>query len=226
MHVTRLVLYRECITKGPLRLFGGYSRAIRSMRASWAAVTVSVDGHADLRLRQGVPHPVDVPPGQHRIQVHGSGFAPGHGSVEVQDGTDLIVAVTPAWLDGVGPASPLGELRIRPVGGPEQLQPFEFYRELPTSIGRTTVAPSVLVSIISSAVFLTVFGLIPVAFAFYFLTRGWQYVPVFAFLMALSAFMGVISIPAGFGGLLIAYRFIRLPASWRAPERTRASAPE
>lgn len=49
--------------------------------------------------------------------------------------------------------APLGRLEVRRIKGPQNLQPYKFYDGLPTSIGRATVVPSVLLSRTASSLF-------------------------------------------------------------------------
>lgn len=218
--VAGMVLYREGITKGPTKLRGGYRLPMRSMLANWRAVTARVDGAEGITLKQGVPYFLAVPPGRHTVHVEARGFAPASASVEVKHSADLIVAVTPAWLDGVSKSTPLGELRLRTGVGPEQLQPYLFYRLLPTSMGRTSVFPSVIASALASFVLLSVLGLIPLILAFYLLVVA----PVVGVIvLAIALLLVPISVPAGIGGVVIATRFLRLRPEWRTPVERHSS---
>lgn len=214
-----IVLYREMITKGPARLFGGYRAAIRSIQASWTPVTVWIDEDTSVTLKTGLPFFVDLLPGHHRIRSEAKGFVSADAHIEVGSDDRQIVVITPAYRDGASPTMPLGELRVRHARGPEDLQPYNFYRELPFSIGRTTVFPSVLWSLLMSTIAAGL-GLAPVVLALVFVTKSWG---VSLFVLACGLLITPVMLPAGLGGIVAALRFLRLPVTWRAPERVSAS---
>jgi hypothetical protein len=219
--VPRVVLFRETITKGPLQLRGGYKLPLRSMRASWAGVVVRVDGGEGYHLKQTRPCPVSLQRGHHQFHASGSGFASANAGVDLDDDTDVIIAITPRYRDGVDHSTPLGRLEVRRIRGPQNLQPYKFYDGLPTSIGRATVVPSVLLSILASSLFVGL-GMGIIAYAI----RAFQEHAVFTggFLVACAVLITPIVIPAGLGGILIGLRFLRLPPGWRAPEKTLRSS--
>jgi len=122
-----------------------------------------------LPRQTGVLHQVEVPTGRHRVTAEGKGFKAVTTTVEAR-ADDLLVAVMPAYLDGVSSAAPLGHLRVRVATGPEDIQPYRFYRGLLLA-GRPTVITSVTYSLLASA-FLVAMGLFPIVAAAIFLGRG------------------------------------------------------
>lgn len=212
-----VVLFRESITRGPLQLRGGYKLALRSIRASWTRVVVRVDGGESHHLEQTTPYAVSLPRGQHQFLAFGRGFASANAAVDLRDDSEVILAVTPRYREGVDRSTPLGRLEIRRVGAPQNLQPYKFYEGLPTSIGRATILPSVLLSILASSLFL---GLDVGILGFAIRAFQEQAVLAGAFLVLCAALIGPIVIPAGLGGIVIGLRFLRLPPAWRSPEKT------
>lgn len=215
--MSKLTLYREGAAKIPFaaqRSSGnGYSRAFRSMRASWTRVFVQIDGLAWIRLRQSAPDPVELSPGPHTVNVSGPGFAPDSRVIQVDDDSELIVAITPEWRQEVTSSNPLGQLRIRPVDGPGALQPYQFYKKLPTSYGHSGVLLSVFYSLVMSVVSLGLglASLVATALVWSRTFLGGL------FCLVCASFIAPIFVPAGLGGIVVAVRFLRLPKGWRSP---------
>src|SRR5580698_3942356 len=142
-----VILYKEIITRSG-RNVGGLRAPFRSMRASQAGVRVTVDGQQH-HLRSMVPHWIDLAPGKHEFIATGRGFARAAEQIDVAH-ADLIVAISPDYTVSVSPETPLGSLRIHPVKGPDELQPYRFYEGQPTSYFRQSVVLTLWVSMVLS----------------------------------------------------------------------------
>lgn len=209
--VPRLVLYREAITKGPPRVVGGLKLPYRSMRSGWQPAWIQIDDGEPIRLVPMRRHIVEAAPGAHLTRACGKGFVSAEATIEVDHSGDLTVAITPDWLEADDPAFPRGQLKIRTVDDPHTLQPFKFYKEMPTSLGSKTLIFSLLLSLLASAALLG-FGLAALAaIAFGFSVD--PFVGVFCLMTA--GFIASFAIPVGLAGILTAARFMRLPADWR-----------
>ena len=212
----KVILFREGTTKGSMRLVGDIKLPYRTMRASWARVTVRIDGGASYHLKNSKRTCIELTPGKHEMQCTGKGFSPGASVIGLQERQDAIIAITPAWEVGVTAATPLGSLQPRLVAGPQELQPYVFYRSLPYSVGHKSVGLSVVISLLISLAFAVVgFGVI--AFAVWGYVAGG--IGTALFLTACTLLLAPFCIPAGVGGVLTAVRFLQLPAEWRSPER-------
>jgi hypothetical protein len=185
------------------------------VRAWWTTVTVQIDHHPAFETKTGVPYHLALAPGQHRIWVAGHGFSPVEAQFDAGSTNAPIIAITPAYREGVSRSTPLGQLKVRVGTPPEDLEPYKFYRALPTSIGSRTVLHSVFISLVASAVFAAA-GLAPIVFAALFLPRSPE---VSLFMLGCAAFMAPVGLPIGVGGIVAGIRFLRLPPKWRAPER-------
>ncbi len=204
-----VTLYKEIITRTG-RTRGGLLAPLRSVRASLASVRTSVDGSPH-HLRQTVPKTIELAPGAHEFIATGRGFSRGRETIEVGD-RDLIVVISPDQTS-VSAHNPLGSLRIHEVSGPEELQPYRFYKGQPTSFGMDTVTLSLWMSSVASAACCLV-GVAAIGLAI------WGYVARDVGVGVILSFFAVVIasvIPIGLGGLLTAIRFTRLPATWRQP---------
>jgi hypothetical protein len=183
------------------------------MRASWTRVFVQIDGTSWIRLRQSEPHRVKLSSGTHSVNALGPGFASDSHAIYIDDDSELIVAITPEWLQGVTSSVPLGQLRIRQVNSPADLKPYQFYKRLPTSYGHTGVLLSVFYSLVMSFVALGVgvASLIVTALVWNRTFLGGL------FCLACASLIASIFVPAGLGGIVVAVRFLRLPKGWRSP---------
>ncbi len=201
-----LVLYREGVTLGERWARCGFGLPLTSLRASWQRVQVDVD-HLEFTVRTATRHVVMMPPGRHEIGVRGRGFAPSVASVDLIGEERVIVAITPQYLESVSRSTPLGQLRVHVVSGPEELQPYRFYKSWPvfiSALGSSTVAG---------------LGAAAVATAVYVLTQH-----VLAGLLLLACISVVVPtlVFSGVGGLVMAVRFLRLSSDWRAPRKAGA----
>jgi hypothetical protein len=206
-----VILYKEIITRTG-RNVGGLRAPFRSMRASRAGVRVTVDGQQH-HLRNTVPHSIDLAPGRHEFIATGRGFARAAKQIDVAH-DDLIVAISPDYTISVSPDTPLGSLRIHPVSGPEELQPYRFYKGQPTSYFRQSVGLTLCVSMVLSLA-CSLAALACLALVVYgFIARDWR---VGIILTLLGSLPALFLTRAGLGGWVTGYRFMRLPASWREP---------
>jgi hypothetical protein len=214
--MTSLVFYREGITKTPGLRVGGVKLPYRSMRASWTKVRVYVDGSLKLELKQSEPARLDLAPGKHHIEARGDGFISAMFELIVDAQTPPVVVITPLHRIGVSTTSPLGTLSIHEEGDPRNLQPYAFYRGLPSAFGTSSVYHSVVISmVVSTSLFLAGVGVliaIPIEFRDGF-SGG-----VFVLITGLA--LASLFVPAGLGGVVIGIRFLRLPREWRNPPRT------
>jgi hypothetical protein len=210
-----VAFYREGITKTSGLRVGGLKLPYRSMRASWTRVSVYVDGSLKLELKQSEPARLDLAPGKYQIEARGNGFISAVFELIVDGQTQPVVVITPLHRVGVSKTSPLGTLTIHAERDHRNLQPYAFYRGLPSSFGATSVYQSVVISMVISAVlFLAGVGVliaIPIEFRDGF--GGGVFVLVAGLALA-SLF-----VPAGLGGVVIGIRFLRLPREWRSPSR-------
>ena len=206
-----VILYKEIITRTG-RNVGGLRAPFRSMRASRAGVRVTVDGQQD-HLRSTVPHSIELAPGRHEFIATGRGFARAAEQIEVAH-DDLIVAISPDYTVSVSPDTPLGSLRIHPVKGPEELQPYRFYKGQPTSYFRQSVGLALWVSmVLSLACILAALACLALV-VFGFIARDWRVGIILTLLCSLPV---LLLTRAGLGGWVTGCRFMRLPASWREP---------
>ena len=186
----------------------------RSLRASWTGVSCRIDGEESIHLEQTKQRVLHLPPGHHELHVSAKGFVPATATINLAEGKDAIIAITPGYQVGVAKDSPLGSLKIRTVEGPGDLQPYQFYRSLPSSIGRRSVWPSVLLSLMACSA-LVGLGLAAIAATMFgYLTRG---IGTGLFLTACAIVIASLAIPAGLSGIAIGIRFLRLPLLWRSP---------
>jgi len=211
--MTSVTLFREGITKGPMQGRGGLGVAIRSMRANWVRVTVHVDRGEGQPLRQTKRHVLDLSPGRHEIHASATGLASATSHFTVGD-QPTILAIAPAHTEGITDSTPLGQLEIRCDQSPQDLQPFRFYKELPSSIGRKSLFPSVAISVIGSTLALGAGLAFIAAWLWVLFIKG---IFVGLLILAPTACITAVFVPAGLGGLVTAYRFLRLPPDWRAP---------
>ena len=119
----------------------------------------------------------------------------------------VIVAITPQYLESVSRSTPLGQLLAHVVSGPEELQPYRFYKSWPlfiSALGSSTVAG---------------LGAAAVAAAVYVLT---QHVLAGLLLLACVSVVVPTLLFSGIGGLVMAVRFLRLSSDWRAPRKAGA----
>lgn len=189
------------------------------MRASWAPVSVTVDGSESLDLRLMKPCVIELRPGSHTYAAHCHGFVSGQLTTDIPANPPSILVISPDHRDGVTSDTPLGTLRVHLADGPEELEPYVFYKGLPPSWGHQSVTPSVIVSaLVSAAVFVGGIALLGLVAWGYTLDIG-----VGLILTLPGAYLVAITLPAGLGGVLIALRFMRLPASWRRPDRDASS---
>jgi hypothetical protein len=186
------------------------------MRASWSKVRLYVDGSLQLKLEQSELTRLDLPPGNHHVEARGDGFISATFELTVDSQATPVVVVTPLYRTGVSKTSPLGTLAIREEGDLRNLQPYAFYKGLPSSFGTNSVYHSVVISmVISAAIFLVGVGClvaIPIEF------RDGFAGGVFVLVAGLA--IASIFVPAGLGGVVIGIRFLRLPREWRNPSRT------
>jgi hypothetical protein len=213
--MSSVVFYREGITKTSGLRVVGLKLPYRSMRASWTRVSVYIDGALKLELKQSEPTRFDLAPGKYHVEVRGRGFVSAVFELVVDGQTPSVVVITPLHRVGVSKTSPLGILTIREERDPRNLQPYAFYRGLPSSLGTTSVYHSVFISmVISAALILAGVGVliaIPIEFRDGF---GGGVFVLLAGLVLASLF-----VPAGLGGIVIGIRFLRLPREWRKPPR-------
>jgi hypothetical protein len=186
------------------------------MRASWTKIHVYIDGSLKLEIKQSEPAHFDLAPGEHHIEARGDGFIFAASELNVDDQTPPVVVITPLHKVGVSKSSPLGTLAIHEERDFRNLQPYAFYKGLPSSFGSATVYHSVVISmVISAALFLAGVGVliaIPIEF------RDGFGGGVFVLVAGLA--LASIFVPAGLGGFVIGIRFLRLPREWRSPPRT------
>ena len=192
---------------------GGLKLPFRSIRASWAGVGLTIDDGEHHHLRSTEPRSIDLPPGTHKFTARGHGFVTGEAVLEIADNEPSIVVVSPDHRDSTTSKTPLGTLRVHGVRGPEDLQPYVFYKSLPSSWGHNTLTVSVMVSMFTSGI-VAAAGFALLGAAVYGFTKA---AGVGLFLLLFAAFIAPIAIPAGIGGVLTAMRFERLPRSWRRP---------
>jgi hypothetical protein len=185
------------------------------MRASWTKVSIYIDGARKLKLKQSEPARLDLAPGKHEIEARGDGFTSAAFELNVDDQTPPVVVVTPLHRTGVSNTSPLGSLAIHEERDFRNLQPYAFYRGLPSSIGAASVYHSVIISMAISAVLLLAgvgcLVAIPVEFVNNFFAG--------VFMLVAGGAIASIFVPGGLGGVVIGIRFLRLPREWRSPPR-------
>jgi hypothetical protein len=186
----------------------------RSIRASWSTVKVSIDGSSDTELKQSTPTFIDLNPGTHEIRAQGNGFNSADFELKIDGSTSPVIVISPLYRDGASRTTPLGTLVIHEESDLRGLQPYAFYKRLPTSFGIEGVLHSVIISMLFS-VALSLAGialllLIPVEFVTQGAVAGF-------FVLVLGVFVSSIVLPAGIGGILIDLRFLRLPPRWRNP---------
>jgi hypothetical protein len=211
--VAQVTLYKEIITKTPGMFVGGLKLPFRSIRASWAGVRLTIDDGEHHQLRSTEPRIIDLQPGPHTFAACGRGFVSGEAVLDVGEDEPSIVVVSPDHRVSASAETPLGTLRIHGVRGPEELQPYVFYKSLPTSWGHRTLIVSVIISTVASIV-VTAAGFAVLGVAVYGLTKA---AGVGLFLGLCALVIAPLCIPAGIGGILTAVRFERLPTSWRRP---------
>jgi hypothetical protein len=204
-----VVLYREGVTLGERWARCGFGLPFKSLRASWQRVQVDVDQNLEFSVRTATRHVVLMAEGRHEIRASGRGFAPSAATVEMSGDQRVIVAITPQYLESLSRSTPLGQLRVHVVSGPEELHPYRFYKSWP-----------VFVSALGSSV-VAVAGLGAVAAAVYVLT---QHLLVGLLLLACVAVVVPTLLITGVGGLVMAMRFLRLTSDWRAPRKVGAPA--
>jgi hypothetical protein len=201
-----VVLYREGVTLGERWARCGLGLPLKSLRARWQRVQVDVDHH-EFSVRTATRHVVMMPPGRYEIRVRGRGFAPSVAAVDLIGDQRVIVAITPQYLESVSRSTPLGQLLAHVVSGPEELQPYRFYKSWPlfiSALGSSTVAGV---------------GAAAVGAAVYVLTQH-----ILAGLLLLGCVSVVVPtlLFSGIGGLVMAVRFLRLSSDWRAPRKAGA----
>jgi hypothetical protein len=197
---------------------GGVKLTYRSMRASWTRVKLQIDGSTEILLRQSIPQNIELVPGAHTVLARGRGFNSANRVIQIDETSVPIIVISPADREGVTTATPLGTLSIFEASDMRKLQPYVFYRGLPTSFGKDTVLHSVYISMfVSAAIFLVGLGfvaLIPFAFVEKGIAAGFL---ILVFGSAVSSIL----MPAGLGGFVIGLRFLRLPLQWRKPSMSR-----
>lgn len=113
--------------------------------------------------------------------------------------------------------TPLGTLSISDEHDLRLVQPYVFYRGLPTSFRSDNVLRSVAISMLVCAAVLLVglalVMLIPIAFVL----RGVQAGVV---VLICASIISSVIVPAGLGGIIMGIRFLRLPPTWRNPVKT------
>jgi hypothetical protein len=186
------------------------------MRASWSTVTVSIDGSSNTKLKQSAPTLIDLELGAHKIHAQGSGFNSAHLNLIVDESISPVVVISPLYRVDASGTSPLGTLAIHEESDLRDLQPYAFYKRLPTSFGIKSVMHSVIISMLISTALslagLALVVLIPVEFVTQGAVAG-------IFVLILGGFVTSILLPAGIGGIVIGIRFLRLPSSWRSPTK-------
>jgi hypothetical protein len=215
--MSSVTFYREMIAKSsPLTLLGGIKLPYRSMRASWAKVSVRVDGSIELELDQSKLAHLELKPGKHTIEAGGFGFKGARIEVETGESTQPVIVISPQHRVGVTNETPLGVLTIREESNVQNLLPYAFYRGLPTSFGNSVLNSVFISMLMSAAVFLlgvAALGAIP----FGFVARS---VGVGFIVLVPCIFIASIGVSAGLGGIVIGIRFLRLPPGWRNPPKT------
>ncbi len=197
-----MVLYREGVTTRERWARCGFGLPLKSFRATWERVQVDVDQNLEFSVRTATRHVVIMATGRHEIRVSGRGFAPSAATVDLTGEERVIVAITPEYLESVSRATPLGRLRAHVVGGPEDLHPYQFYKSWPVFVA---AAGSSVVAAVGAAA---------VGAAVYVLT---QHVLVGLLLLACASVVVPTLLISGVGGVVMAVRFLRLSADWRAP---------
>jgi hypothetical protein len=148
--MVKVTLYKEGITKTPGLFIGGFKLPFQSMRASWARVALDIDdGVQHLQLSAMKIQKVSLPAGSHKFTATHPRFASGQVTAEIGKHSQDIVVVSPLHRTAVSRDASLGTLRVDVVASPENLQPYAFYKGLPTSLGHSSVASSVAVSIVN-----------------------------------------------------------------------------
>ena len=150
--MAKVTLYKEIITKTPGLVTGGPKLPFRSMRASWAGIRITIDDDEHHHLRAVEPRVIELPSGPHKFAARHKGFVGGEAVIDVSDRNSSIVAVSPDHRASATSKTPLGTLRVH-TASPEELQPYAFYKGLPSSWGHGSVTPSVMLSVIASVVF-------------------------------------------------------------------------
>ena len=208
--LTDLVIYREGTKKGPIALRTDF-RALRlSLRSGLGSVNLRIDDGPSNRLKLFKPVTLTCDKGEHTLRVSAPHMETATLKVEVLPDLNALVVVSPRPIEGCGVGSALGRFEIWEAENPSELEPYAFYRSLPSSGERGGVLASVLTSAVASGIFF----MVPPIFAMGCLARGWGVLAVAGVLLApLAGFC----MPFGALGLLAAYRFWRLPADWRNP---------
>jgi hypothetical protein len=180
-------------------------------RAGQKAADVDDGEHHHLRSTE--PRIIDLPPGSHTFAARDHGFVAGETVIDIAEGAPSIVVVSPDHRVSATSGTPLGTLRVHSVRGPDELQPYVFYKSLPTSWGHKSLTVSVVISMVTSGVLAAV-GFASLGAAVYGFTKA---AGVGLFLTFCAVLIAPLFIPAGIGGILAAIRFERLPPSWRSP---------
>jgi hypothetical protein len=170
------------------------------------------DATGDILLKTGVPLPLDVEAGIHKIEFWGPDFNPTQVEIDISEKGDEILCVEPNYLEGAARSSKLGSLNVRVVETPHDIGLYRFYAEMPTSLKTRSLTHSVVISIGVSLLFALV-GIAAVLM-----------IPVVTIVkgagtgLVLSIpclFVASGMIPIGVGGAIAGWRFLRLPRSWR-----------
>ena len=141
-----VILYEEMISRTG-REVGGLRVTLPVDESESGRSQGAVDGQQD-HLRSTIPHSTELAPGRHEFIATGRGFAQAAEQIDVAH-ADLIVAISPDYTVSVAPKHP-GSLRIHPVEGPDELQPYRFYKGQPTSYFRQSVGLTLWVSMVLS----------------------------------------------------------------------------
>jgi hypothetical protein len=187
------------------------------MRAGWSKVFVRIDGSSEVELKPMRPTLYELEAGRHTIEAGGFRFNPAILEIETGGPTSPVIVISPEYRVGVTYESPLGTLSIREENDLRNLQPYAFYKGLPTSFGTDSVLHSVFISIFMSAVFFLLGVALLVAIPVGFVTKG---IGAGFFVLILAFFVGSISVPGGLGGMVIGIRFLRMPPGWRSPQKS------
>jgi len=203
-----VVLYREGVTLGERWARCGFGLPMKSLRANWERVQVTVDQSPEFSVRTATRHVVMLPPGHHEVRVRGSGFAPSTTAVDLIGEHRVIVAITPQYMESVSRSTPLGQLRAHVVNGPEELQPYRFYKSWPLFV--SAVGSAIIAGVSAAAL----------AAAVYVVT---QHVLVGLLMLACVSVVVPTLFLSGIGGMVMAVRFLRLSSDWRAPRKAGAT---
>jgi hypothetical protein len=208
-----LTLYRDMMERAPGTRRLGLRYIPLALRLTWRPLVVKIDSETEVEVLHSKPLRVSVAPGHHTVEVSGAGIVPVHESIDVGRSTDVVLAIsTQTGISGEGNL-PRISISAHVVESPRDLATYKFFDTRPTSFGAKSLVFTTLLSMMfSSVLFLCGPILIGVA-TLEFASQGFG-----AGLLILACSVPFWTLnPFGLGGVIVGYRFLRLPSDWRRP---------